>query len=147
MTLLTEINFSTLIQNALRRRGYKYIEDLKGYNFKDLMKITTIGYKSAKIIMQELINRNLVETNIMEDRKMKKITKDQMVNILREKLNNAESQKDRIFRFLIDNKDKVGTEEYTDNLDMFYRLGGNIETYIEVLDLFLNYDIKENNNE
>lgn len=46
--------FNTLIINALRRQGYIYLEDLKGFDYASIQRIRGIGKKSANIIMNKL---------------------------------------------------------------------------------------------
>lgn len=47
--------FNTLIKNALRRRGYKYLDEIKNFTYDDLCRIRCIGKKSATTIL-EVIN-------------------------------------------------------------------------------------------
>ena len=48
--------FNTLIKNALRRRGYKYLDELRGFDYASIQRFRGIGKKSANIIMNVLMD-------------------------------------------------------------------------------------------
>lgn len=48
--------FDTRIKNIFRRRGYEYLDQLKGFDYASIQRITGIGKKAANTIMTVLMD-------------------------------------------------------------------------------------------